>query len=298
MKKSKLCALSFLILLGSCSSSSSNSNVPTSSVTNNEVVSTSTISPTTGTSEIITTSTPSTTISTTVSPTTTVEPTTEEVINPISLSEVYAEIAKVEINDKGTGIGNKVAFEAYYIAKLNNNVLIFTDGSLYISLAGDNKISNGFALNAKYLITGYAARYLYKGDVELIDKQVIPGTNFSMSFDNSELITANELLAKSKDDLNIYKKLFRFKGYVGLNTTNQTKDKFTLRDNKDTYKNVTLTSNCSKVVHVTNYDDLSIYNAFVDYYNDDLIVDLNFIVDSYNTEVKAFKVYVFATSIK
>lgn len=85
-----------------------------------------------------------------------------------NMGDVYSYIENLPINLKGCGYGNIASFTGRYIAKMDDSVLLFSDGSRTMKVHGNNKISNSFTLNNVYTVYGVMDEYIFAPGMEYL----------------------------------------------------------------------------------------------------------------------------------
>lgn len=151
---------------------------------------------------------------------------------------IQTDIASLRLNRSGSAIGDLISFEAKYLEKLDNAVLLFTDGANFIRLHGSNKISNSFTLNQSYTVLASLGMFRYVPSLEFVDK-----TSLTKEIEtplSSKDITASDLYKVSyqKDNEehsidyeNVFYTSVGFSGYVNRYVKDQ-KTYFVLDDVK------------------------------------------------------------------
>lgn len=141
-----------------------------------------------------------------------------------SLSTIYQDIASNPINVKGVYYGDLVKFTAKYLAKMDDSVLLFTDGNNVIQLHGTNKIGNNFTLNSVYTIYGIESTYIYKPNINYVCHET-SSKSVEINADELTYMTATDLykVKYTNDKTNHYPNyeqqfysLRKFKGYANI----------------------------------------------------------------------------------
>lgn len=121
-------------------------------------------------------------------------------VNLASISESVPNIAAIHnhlttlrLNNKGVAFDKLVRFEATYIAKADDSVLLFTDGANAIYVHGDSYIGNRFSLNSSYRLTVSTTMYNFRPNVELIEQEAITSQNIDLNAVEVPSLTASEL---------------------------------------------------------------------------------------------------------
>lgn len=292
--KSKILLLLSVLTLASCGG-----NNPTT-ITSEEEKNTTTTSDTTNDTSS-TTSDATTSIDTTTSPTTTEEPTitTEEkvVVNPeyiaahypdssaqsLTLAEAISTCKTLTTNDKGKSYSStnseskriytfkelsevkKIKFKATFIKKLDNKVLLFSDGTNVIKTYNidNDKVGNGKEEGKKYEIIGIPTLYNYQPSILCTQVYYVNGTtptdityvgdgitpSYVTKDTNVDSFIKNKNTAVS--DINDF--VYSFTGYIGLDTKDSSKNQFVLVDNIDDNPDPFKAN--FKAIRVSNYQD-------------------------------------------
>lgn len=140
-----------------------------------------------------------------------------------SIAEVHSYISSLRLNVKGIAFSKIIQFEAKYIGKAANAVLLFTDGENAIYLHGDSYIGNRFTLNASYRLFAAATMFNFRPGVEFLDRTSIDDLAINLDISELATITGNELYNyQYETDENAtypnysskFTTLMRFEGYV------------------------------------------------------------------------------------
>lgn len=90
-----------------------------------------------------------------------------------TISEVKEEISSSRVSSKGNAYLSIHNIKMKYLAKMDNAVLLFTDGNNFIEVHGSNKVGNNFTIGSSYIVTGSAGLYIYKPSFEFLQCQII-----------------------------------------------------------------------------------------------------------------------------
>ncbi len=143
-----------------------------------------------------------------------------------SIEEIKTYSKSLSLNQKGVQYGKMMSFKGKYLEKMDDSVLLFSDGKDTIKLHGSNKVGNNFTIGNTYQIYGTAGLYKFYFSFEYITHDVITSEEElvnDIDINSIPYITATDLYkisytndqAKHFDNYeNISGTLRRFKGYV------------------------------------------------------------------------------------
>lgn len=90
-----------------------------------------------------------------------------------SISQIKDDIAALRVNIKGSYSGELISFRGKYLAKLDDSVLLFTDGTNVIPLHGSSKIGNSFTVGNTYEVACLLGMNIYRPSLEFISNRSI-----------------------------------------------------------------------------------------------------------------------------
>lgn len=202
-------------------------------------------------------------------------------LNKNSISEVYNEIRKVTLNNKDTGVGKIVTFDAIIVASdesdSNTKVVVY-DESNVITVIDDKKICNKEDMGQKYTFTGIISVLKTSPSILLLDKKFIEKVDVNdLSYVSAEEVqpsyfskwyyTSNK---QSKPSLDVYSKLYKVTGYVIDDTSRTSKYYLGLVDQNNGTLNDNGITTSIKGIYLMNNLNLSerelTYSPFYDYY--------------------------------
>lgn len=146
-------------------------------------------------------------------------------LNKNSIEEVYQEINNVNLNNKDTGVGKIVTFEAVIVASDeddSNTKVVAYDEKNVITVIDDKTICSKNDMGQKYIFTGVISVLKTSPAIMLLDKEYVEKVNLDeVSYSNAEEVvpsyfskwyyTSNK---QSKPTLDVYKTLYKITGYV------------------------------------------------------------------------------------
>ena len=188
-----------------------------------------------------------------------------------SLAEVHSYISSLRLNSKGVAFSKIIQFDAKYIGKAANAVLLFTDGENAIYLHGDSYIGNRFTLNASYRLFAAATMFNFRPGVEFLDRTSIDDLAINLDISELATITGNELYNyQYETDENAtypnysskFTTLMRFEGYVNYYFKNG-EGNVVLTDafRSDTYDTYQGAAN-AKTIFVNNDNCMDLYSDY------------------------------------
>lgn len=202
-------------------------------------------------------------------------------LNKNSIEEVYQEINNVKLNNKDTGVGKIVTFEATIVASdeddSNTKVVVYDENNV-ITVIDDKTICSKNDMGQKCRFTGVISVLKTSPAIMLLDKEYVEKVNL----DDLSLSSAEEVVPsyfskwyytsnkQSKPSLDVYKKLYKITGYITEDSSRTSKyylgvvdeNGNSLSDNGITtsIKGVYLMNN----LNMDNYD--LTYSPFYEYY--------------------------------
>lgn len=216
------------------------------------------------------------------------------------ISEIHQYASSLRLNNKGVAFSKIVTFEAAFLGKADNAVLLFCDGINAIYVHGDNYVGNRFTINSSYRLIAAVTMFNFRPGVEFIDRG--PADNkFETEIEASSLplISGNELYNyKYETDENSsypnysskFTHLYRYEGYVSLYTKSGS-DYIVLEDTYHenfyaTYQNAA----AAKTIFAKNIDCVDLYSdadflrcPFNDYLGEDIKIQVVFVPYLWNT---------------
>lgn len=218
-----------------------------------------------------------------------------------SIIDIHQDIKQIPLDHKGTSYTKMVSVEAQYIAKIDNALLLFYDGSNVIQLHGvDNaafkyssgQIGNNFILNDHYLLTGLIGEYLYKPGMQYVTATRLDKPN-SVTFNNFKNIKASDIYKLSTDGekSNFYPYILKMTCYVKVNNSNSSKWIYALVDNLTDRVVWQTNSYPNQSLYVRNYDDLNVIRVLEPLYESKQQVDVYFSLYNYITNDHAWYVH-------
>lgn len=237
----------------------------------------------------------------------------EELFLDKSIDEIHNQMMNLKTNIKGCAISSLVSFKGKYLAAMDDQVLLFSNGNKIIFVHGPNKFKNSLVVNSIYQINGAISLYNYRPGIEYVSSSVSNDTLID-AIDTSKLSYIDSTLydisykTDTNDSYLEYRSLFTefklFKGYVNLYYKNNSG--YLVLDSQyhqDEYSTYTSASS-NKALFIKNenctnlYSDQDYINSpLIDYVNENIEVEMVLVPYLWNTN-KYWQVYFLENSLK
>ncbi|MCQ2742370.1 MAG: hypothetical protein MJ239_03630 [Bacilli bacterium] len=227
-----------------------------------------------------------------------------------TLENIYDSAKASRINSKGVYYGSLTRFEGVFVAKMDNSVLLFSDGLKTVKLHGSSKISNSFTLGSTYQVYGVPSMYQYCPGFEYvsnskIEKEIaIPeATKTTTAASTYNWKYQNDTTKHQTSYENLFGDLYTFTGYVSCYMKNSSYY-FVLTDELRDLPFTSYTEAINgKALFVKNETENNLYTEqemlhsfLADHYMNDQKITLTFSPYLWNTQ-KYFQAYFLPESI-
>ncbi len=215
----------------------------------------------------------------------------------IDSEELYQVAHNLEIDSKGTKEGELVTIKATCVFKFGQENFFFADQKGIFQVYKDNDIYKDIIIfeDYEYQLTGRVAKYLYKPQLQLVSCLRLEKNEEGLNLPRSNTQVA-PFLKMSREDDSSFSDIYHFEGYIGADTSNLSKIKYAIIDNFND-RVVAQSSYSSKALYIANYDNREIDEKLYDYYNEEVIVSLDFMLYAYNTQYKTWQIIVLSDTI-
>lgn len=215
----------------------------------------------------------------------------------IDSEELYRVAHNLEIDSKGTKEGELVTIKATCIFKFGQENFFFADQKGIFQVYKDNDIYNDIIIfeDYEYQLIGRVAKYLYKPQLQLVSCLRLDKNEEGLNLPRVTTQVA-PFLKMSREDDSSFSNIYHFEGYIGADTSNLSKIKYAIIDNFND-RVVAQSSYSSKALYIANYDSREIDEKLYDYYNEEVIVSLDFMLYAYNTQYKTWQIIVLSDTI-
>ncbi len=215
----------------------------------------------------------------------------------IDSEELYRVAHNLEIDSKGTKEGELVTIKATCVFKFGQENFFFADQKGIFQVYKDNDIYKDIIIfeDYEYQLIGRVAKYLYKPQLQLVSCVRLEKNEEGLNLSRSNTQVA-PFLKMSREDDSSFSDIYHFEGYIGADTSNSSKIKYAIIDNFND-RVVAQSSYSSKALYIANYDSREIDEKLYDYYNEEVIVSLDFMLYAYNTQYKTWQIIVLSDTI-